>query len=103
MNLMGSSVQDRRAGHLFETADRLVQLSQLVVVGHLVLEDHAEVGENSIIAAGAVVLSNTKIEPNSVYGGNPAKKLKNIEPAQSQEMIQKIANNYKMYASWYTE
>lgn len=74
----------------------------LIGMGAIVM-DHAEIGENTIIAAGAVVLSNTKVEPNSVYGGNPAKKLKNIEPVQSQEMIQKIANNYKMYASWYTE
>lgn len=74
----------------------------LIGMGAIVM-DHAVVGENTIIAAGAVVLSNTVIEPNSVYGGNPAKKLKNIEAAQSQEMIQKIANNYKMYASWYSE
>lgn len=74
----------------------------LIGMGAIVM-DHAVVGENTIIAAGAIVLSNAVLEPNSVYGGNPAKKLKNIEPAQSQEMIQKIANNYKMYASWYTE
>ena len=74
----------------------------LVGIGAIVL-DHAEIGENSIIAAGAVVLSNTKIEPNTVWGGNPAKKLKDIEPMQSAEMITKIANNYKMYAGWYKE
>ena len=74
----------------------------LVGIGAIVL-DHAEIGENSIIAAGAVVLSNTKVEPNTVWGGNPAKKLKDIEPVQSAEMITKIANNYKMYAGWYKE
>lgn len=35
------------------------------------------IGENSIIAAGSVVVNN--IPPNSVAGGNPAKVLKQIE------------------------
>jgi carbonic anhydrase/acetyltransferase-like protein (isoleucine patch superfamily) len=74
----------------------------LIGIGAIVL-DHAVIGENSIIAAGAIVLSNTIIEPGTIYGGNPAKKIKDIEPAQSAEMIQKIAKNYKMYADWYKE
>jgi carbonic anhydrase/acetyltransferase-like protein (isoleucine patch superfamily) len=74
----------------------------LVGIGAIIL-DHVEVGENSIIAAGAVVLSNTIVEPGSVYGGNPARKLKDIEPGQTQTMIRNIAENYKMYAGWYKE
>jgi carbonic anhydrase/acetyltransferase-like protein (isoleucine patch superfamily) len=74
----------------------------LIGIGAIIL-DHAEIGENSIIAAGAVVLSNTKVEPGSVWGGNPAKKIKDIEPAQSAEMINKIANNYLMYSGWFKE
>lgn len=74
----------------------------LIGIGAIIL-DYTEIGENCIIAAGAVVLSNTIIEPNSVWGGNPAKKLKDIEPQQSSEMIQKIAKNYKMYAGWFME
>ncbi len=74
----------------------------LIGMGAIVM-DHAMVGENSIIAAGAIVLSNTIVEPNSIWGGNPAKKLKDIEPQQTADMIQKIANNYKMYASWFKE
>lgn len=74
----------------------------LIGMGAIVM-DHAVIGENSIIAAGAVVLSNTIVEPGSVWGGNPAKKIKDIEPAQTAEMINKIANNYSMYAGWYKE
>ncbi len=74
----------------------------LIGMGAIVM-DHAVIGENSIVAAGAIVLSNTMVEPNSVWGGNPAKKLKDIEPQQTADMIQKIANNYKMYASWFKE
>lgn len=74
----------------------------LIGIGATIL-DHAVIGENSIIAANSLVLSNTIVEPNSVYAGVPAKKVKDIEPEQSQEMINKIANNYLMYASWYKE
>ena len=74
----------------------------LIGIGAIIL-DHTEIGENSIIAAGSVVLSNSKIDPGTVWGGNPAKKLKDIEPAQSSEMINKIASNYLMYSEWYKE
>ena len=74
----------------------------LVGIGAVIL-DHAEIGENSIIAAGAIVLSGTKVEPGSIYGGNPAKRIKEVNPEQTHTMINRIAANYKMYASWYTE
>jgi len=74
----------------------------LVGMGAIVM-DHTVVGENSIIAAGAVVLSKTIIESGTIYGGNPAKKLKDIESQQTAEMIQTIAKNYEMYAGWYKE
>ncbi len=77
-----------------------IENNVLVGIGAIVL-DYTEVGENSIIAAGAVVLSNTKIEPGSIYGGNPAKKIRNIQPDQAKEMIERIAQNYKMYSGWY--
>ena len=72
----------------------------LVGIGAVIL-DHAEIGENSIIAAGSIVLSGTKVEPGSIYAGNPAKRLKDVNPEQASEMIQKIARNYKMYSDWY--
>jgi carbonic anhydrase/acetyltransferase-like protein (isoleucine patch superfamily) len=74
----------------------------LIGMGAIVM-DHAVIGENSIIAAGAVVLSNTIVESGSIWGGNPAKKLKDIEPTQTAEMINKIANNYLMYSSWFKQ
>ncbi|MBP8850104.1 MAG: gamma carbonic anhydrase family protein [Breznakibacter sp.] len=74
----------------------------LIGIGSTIL-DGAVIGSNSIIAANSLVLSNTIIEPGSLYGGSPAKKIKDISPVQSKEMIDKIANNYIMYASWYKE
>lgn len=74
----------------------------LVGIGAIIL-DYAEIGENSIIAAGAVVLSKTIVEPGTIYAGNPAKRIKEVDPEQTKVMINGIANNYKMYAGWYSE
>ncbi len=79
-----------------------IENNVLIGMGAIVM-DHAVIGENSIIAAGAIVLSNTIVPPGTVYGGNPAKKLKDIEPEQTRDMIEKIANNYLMYSGWYKE
>lgn len=89
-------------GHNVTVHGATINDNVLIGIGATVL-DHAVIGENSIIAANALVLSNTIVEPNSVYAGVPAKKVKTIEPEQTQEMILKIANNYKMYASWYQD
>jgi len=59
------------------------------------------VGEGAIIAAGALVLSETQVEPGSIYAGVPAKFIKKVDPEQSKEINQKIAANYLMYSDWY--
>lgn len=72
----------------------------LVGMGATIL-DGAVIGENSIIAANALITSNTIVEPGSLYAGVPAKKIKEVSPEQTKDMIQRISNNYRMYASWY--
>ena len=72
----------------------------LVGMGAIVM-DHAEVGSNTIIAAGAVVTEGMKCEANSIYAGVPAKKIKEISPELSKGEIERIANNYVMYSSWF--
>ncbi len=72
----------------------------LIGMGSVIL-DNAVIGENSIIAAGAVVTSGTIVEPGSLYAGVPAKKIKDVSPEQTKEMIYKISHNYRMYADWY--
>ena len=74
----------------------------LVGMGSVIL-DHAVIGENSIIAAGAVVTSGTVVEPGSLYAGVPAKKIKDVSPEQTKDMIYRISHNYRMYADWYKE
>ncbi len=87
-------------GHNVTIHGAKIENDVLVGMGATIL-DHAVIGSNSIIAANSLVLSNTIVEPNSVYAGVPAKKVKDIEPEQTKEMIEKIANNYLMYSSWY--
>ena len=74
----------------------------LIGIGAIIL-DHAVIGENSIIAAGSLVKASTIVEPNSVYAGVPAVKVKDIDPEQTRDMIDKIADNYLFYADWYQE
>ncbi len=89
-------------GHNVTIHGAKIENNVLIGMGATVL-DHAVVGHNSIVAANSLVLTGTKIEPNSVYAGVPAKKVKEIEPNQTKEMIEKIANNYLMYSGWYSE
>ena len=89
-------------GHNVTIHGATIKDGALVGMGATVL-DHAVVGEGAIVAANALVLSNTVIEPGSMWAGVPAKFVKKVDPEQSKELNQKIANNYSMYASWYKE
>ncbi|SOE22646.1 Carbonic anhydrase or acetyltransferase, isoleucine patch superfamily [Spirosomataceae bacterium TFI 002] len=73
----------------------------LIGMGAIVM-DGAVIGKNSIIGAGAVVTQNTIVPPNSVYVGNPAKFLKEINPELG-EVFMRTANNYMLYASWFKD
>ena len=72
----------------------------LIGMGSIVM-DRCVVHSNSIIAAGAVVLENTKCESGSIYAGVPAKKVKDISQELIHGEIDRIANNYLMYSSWF--
>lgn len=66
-----------------------------------ILMDHVVVESNSIVAAGAVVSKGTVVESGSVYAGVPAKKIKTVDVELLEGEINRIANSYNMYASWY--
>ena len=114
------NIQDGSVVHtLYEKS--VVEIGDYVSIGHNVtvhgakinnyaligmgatLLDYAEVGEGAIVAAGALVLSNTKIPPFTLWAGVPAKFVKNVAPEQSNEMNRKIAHQYAMYAGWFKE
>jgi carbonic anhydrase/acetyltransferase-like protein (isoleucine patch superfamily) len=72
----------------------------LIGMGAIVM-DNCEIGSNTIIAAGAVVLEGTRVESGSIYAGVPAKKVKDISQDLISGEIERIANNYLMYSSWF--
>lgn len=74
----------------------------LVGMGAIVM-DHCVVESNSIIAAGAVLLEGTHVPAGSVFAGIPAKKVKEVSKELFEGEINRIANNYIMYASWFAE
>lgn len=72
----------------------------LIGMGAIVM-DNVQIGSNSIIAAGAVVLEGTIIAPGSIFAGVPAKKVKDISQELLKGEVERIANNYLMYSSWF--
>ena len=73
----------------------------LIGMGAVVL-DHVVVGEGSIIAAGSVVLTGTRIPPHELWGGVPASFIKKVAPEQAEGLNKTIAHHYLEYAKWYT-
>jgi carbonic anhydrase/acetyltransferase-like protein (isoleucine patch superfamily) len=72
----------------------------LIGMGAIVM-DNCVIEENCIIAAGAILTEGTHVKSGSVYAGIPAKKIKDLSPELFQGEVQRIANNYVMYSSWF--
>jgi carbonic anhydrase/acetyltransferase-like protein (isoleucine patch superfamily) len=74
----------------------------LIGMGAIVM-DHVHIEANVLVAAGSVVLENTRLESGCLYAGIPAKKIKVLGEELLKGQIDRIANNYVKYASWYKE
>lgn len=86
--IMGSYISFHSENHNFQDTTKLIREQGVnnkgIVLGNniwvgakVTFLDGCEVGDNSVVAAGAVV--NGKYPPNSIIGGIPAKVLKTIE------------------------
>ena len=60
------------------------------------LLDGCEIGEGAIVAAGALVLQNTKIGPHEIWGGVPAKYLKPTRAGQTDNSKHYVAYAHTM-------
>ena len=87
-------------GHRAMVHGCTVKSNVLIGMGAIVM-DNALIEEHVLIAAGAVVLENTHCESGYIYAGIPAKKVKKISSEQFNDTIDRIANAYLKYASWY--
>ncbi|MGS2727560.1 gamma carbonic anhydrase family protein [Psychroserpens sp. BH13MA-6] len=72
----------------------------LIGMGSIIMDD-CIVESHSIIAAGAVVTKNTIVASGSIYAGIPAVKVKDVSKALISDEIDRIANNYVTYSSWF--
>ncbi len=72
----------------------------LIGMGAIVM-DNCIIESNSIIAAGAVVTQNTIVKSGTIYAGVPAKKVKDLDQSDFSGEIERVANNYVLYSSWY--
>jgi len=74
----------------------------LIGMGSIIMDD-CVIESNSIIAAGAVVTKNTRVSTGTIYAGVPAKKVKDISQEHIEGEIDRIADNYVKYSSWFKE
>jgi carbonic anhydrase/acetyltransferase-like protein (isoleucine patch superfamily) len=72
----------------------------LIGMGAIIM-DNCIIESNAIIAAGAVLTQNTIVPSGTIYAGVPAKKVKDIDQSDFAGEIDRISNNYVMYASWF--
>jgi len=77
-----------------------VEDNVLIGMGAIVM-DNCYIESNCIIAAGAVLLEGTHVESWSIYAGVPAKKVKTLSPELFKGEVQRIADNYVTYSSWF--
>lgn len=95
--VLGNNVS---VGHHAIVHGCVVEDNVLIGMGAIVM-DNAHIGAGSIIAAGAVVLEGTVVPPGTIFAGVPAKKVKEVSPELLTGQIERIANNYVKYSSWF--
>ncbi|MCK0129936.1 gamma carbonic anhydrase family protein [Flavobacteriaceae bacterium F08102] len=72
----------------------------LIGMGSIIMDD-CVIESNVIVAAGAVMTKGTHAKSGSVYAGIPAVKIKDLSAELLAGEIDRIANNYITYSSWY--
>ncbi|MCC6550611.1 MAG: gamma carbonic anhydrase family protein [Ignavibacteriaceae bacterium] len=112
-----TNIQDNATLHVSYDSTPLI-IGDNVTVGHNAILHSCVVGNNVLIGMGAIVLDNTiienfsmiaagamvrphsKIETGKLYGGIPAKYIRDLTQDEM-EYFQKSSDNYALYASDY--
>lgn len=89
---------DVSVGHNAIVHGAVIGNDVLIGMGAVVM-DNAVVPDGTVIAAGAVVLANSKLEPG-IWAGVPAKKVKDASEA-IHAMAHDNARHYLEYMKWY--
>lgn len=72
----------------------------LIGMGAIIM-DNSVIESEVVVAAGAVIPENSVLKSGGVYAGTPAKRIKDMNNNLLEGEIERIAENYLKYASWY--
>lgn len=98
----GTTLHDRvTIGHLVMLHGCEVGRATLVGMGSILM-DGVKVGEHCLIGAGSLLVEGTEIPPRSLVVGRPAK-VKRALTDEEVALLEKSADNYLLYKSWYQE
>jgi carbonic anhydrase/acetyltransferase-like protein (isoleucine patch superfamily) len=76
-------------------------IGNFVSIGHRAIVHGCTIEDNVLIGMGAIVLESTIVESNTIYAGIPARKVKDLDENNFKNLIERIGNNYVMYAGWF--
>ncbi|MEN0057249.1 MAG: gamma carbonic anhydrase family protein [Bdellovibrio sp.] len=96
----GTTLHDRvTVGHLAMLHGCEIGRGTLVGMGSIVM-DGVKIGEHCLIGAGSLVTEGSQIPPRSLVVGRPAK-VKRALTDEEVELLEKSADNYLLYKTWY--
>lgn len=72
-------------GHQVILHGAIIRKGSLIGMGSIIL-DKAEIGEGALVGAGSLVTPGTKIPANTLALGRPAKVVRELTPADKEEM-----------------
>ncbi|MEJ6821169.1 MAG: gamma carbonic anhydrase family protein [Flavobacteriales bacterium] len=74
----------------------------LIGMGAIVM-DNCVIEEGCIVAAGSVVTQGKRLSKGTLWAGVPAKEIGAVPDRLRSGEIERIANNYVKYSSWYSD
>lgn len=93
---------DVTIGHNATIHGAKIEDNVLIGMGATLL-DNCHVGRGAIIAAGALILKNTQIGPGEVWGGVPAKCIKQLSEGLGDKLNKENALHYVEWTPYYIE
>lgn len=101
-NKCGTTLGDRvTVGHSVNLHGTTIGNKCLIGMGSIVM-DLSQIGELSVVGAGSLITENSQFPARSLILGRPGKFIRELT-AQEIEFLDRSADNYILYSSWYKE